>query len=285
MLSCAPDDFFVKEIDIPEQDVQTRLTLNAIAEVSDSTDNILVAFLTKSTTPSKQQKTSYISNAVITLWEEDQHVSTGQYKDVFKYHIKGQTYILSGFVFDSHPFTHGKKYTLKVSAQGYPPVQSSQYLPYPAKITNWNYIPEGYVDPLDETTYDLIEIQLEELRQDQALLIQVADSTEQFIYFVTRFSSEYIQHNSYSLLVRSKDLANAAKGIVRIPIIPPEFRSTKSLIVHLHHINLDHFRFLRDYSFNKDKLFLYDYVPITSNVEGGNGLFALEYVQKIVIHP
>ncbi len=286
MLSCASEDFFFQEVDIPEEEYKPRLTLNAIAEVSDSYDNVLIVFVTKSNPPTGPNKTIYINDAKVTLLEDDQPVETTQHKKNFKYQFNNQIYNLSGYVFDYQHFTHGKKYTLKVSALGYPPIESSQYLPYPAKITSWKYIPEGYVDPLEEETYDLIEIQLDELHRDQALIIQVTDTTEQFVYSLSAFSNEYFQPNSYTLLVRSKDIADISNGLVRIPLIPPDLRSTEGLIVHLHHINMDHYQFLREYSYNSTSFFfILDNTPITTNVKGGNGLFALEYIQKVNIHP
>jgi len=285
MPSCAPDGFFEQEIDLPELEDKPRLTLNAFAEVSDSSDNVLIAFVTKSTPPSGSHAPIFINDAVVTLLEDDQPVGTGHYKKFFWHEANGQLRYLAGYVFDFQNFTHGKKYTLKVTTTEYPTLESSQYLPYPPKITSWKYMPEGYVDPPAGMTYDLIELQLDQLRQDQAMVIQVADTTEQFVYTLTKYSSEYFQLNSYTLLVRNKDIFDTSNGVIRIPIIPTDLRSTKGLILYLHHINLDHFQFLRDYSYNKATSLIQDKSPISTNVVGGNGLFALEYVQEYEITP
>ncbi len=286
MLSCAPEDFFFQEVDIPEEEYKPRLTLNAIAEISDSSDNVLIAFVTKSNPPTGPNKMIFINDAKVTLLEDDQPVETAQRIKNIKYQFNSRVHNLSGYVFDYQHFTHGKKYTLKVSALGYPTIESSQYLPYPAKITSWKYIPEGHVDLLEEETYDLIEIQLDELRRDQALIIQVTDTTEQFVYSLTTFSSEYFQPNSYTLLVRSKDISDISNGLVRIPLIPPDLSSTEAFIVHLHHINMNHYQFLREYSYNSESFFfIFANIPLSTNVKGGNGFFALEYIQKVTVRP
>ncbi|MEO1263089.1 MAG: DUF4249 domain-containing protein [Bacteroidota bacterium] len=275
-LSACDEDFFEQtvQIDVPEHTPQLAITSQLVAG-----DSSLWAYVTHSQGILENGQADLIDNATVEIFKD------GLLLETLPFFERGLYLTELGEAFSADP----AEYMLKISTDGYDPVEATQQMPTPVPIISASYDPEGALD-LEGERVDEISIEFEDPAGEEnfyraSVLIQNENWTQEvYLHQLDPIAEQYDQDQYI------KDNTFEGKKFTWRVGFYPWFVSPGSemkIYVRLFSVSRDQYFYERSIYLAQeadDNPFA-EPVIIYSNTEGGQGVFSLSAKSEVVIEP
>ena len=276
LLSSCDEDFFEQtvQIDVPEHSPQLAVTSQLVAG-----DSSLWAYVTHSQGILENGQADLIDNATVEIYKD------GLLLESLSFLERGLYLKDLGEAFSDAP----AEYQLKVSADGYDPVEATQQMPTAVPIISATYDPEGALD-IDGERVDEVSIEFEDPAGEEnyyraSVFIQTGNWSQEVYLHQLDPIAEQFDRDQYL-----KDNTFAGKKYTwRVGFYPwfLDPNTEYKIFVRLFAVSRDQYFYERSVYLAQeadDNPFA-EPVIIYGNMEGGQGVFSLSVKSEVVIEP